>query len=142
MAFKNGYRLWDDEYEHEYWTPDEIAASNAKVARICEIIDAEHSGEISHDEAMIRHLILDPDLADIMLNDAINDGNMSEVRAVQRRIEEAKARTRENPPSSSYWQEVADNAQEAARTGYNLKEAIAQVSKALGILKAAVPAGA
>ena len=97
MAFKDGYRLWDDEFKRQHWTPDEIAASNAKVAHICKIVEAEHNGEISHDEAMIRHLMLDPDLADIMLDDAINDGDMSEVRAVQRRIEEAKARTRENP---------------------------------------------
>ena len=140
MAFKDGYRLWDDEFKRLHWTPDEIAASNAKVARICEIVEAEHNGEISHDEAMIRHLMLDPDLADIMLDDAINDGDMSEVRTVQRRIEEAKTRTRENPPSSSYWQQVTDNAQETARTGYNLKEAIAQVSKALDILRTAVTA--
>ena len=142
MAFKDGYRLWDDEFKRQHWTPDEIAASNAKVARICEIVEAEHNGEISHDEAMIQHLMLDPDLADIMLDDAINDGDMSEVRAVQRRIEEAKVRTRQNPPSSFYWQDVTDNAQETARTGYKLNEAIAQVSKALRILQAAVQAGA
>lgn len=76
-----------------------------------------------------------------MLDNAINDGNMSEVRAVQRRIEEAKTRTRENPPTSSYWQEGTYNAQETARTGYNLNEAIVQVSKALSILQAAVPTG-
>ena len=142
MKHENGITVWNNEFKRQHWTSDEITASHAKVARICEIIDAEHNGEISHDEAMIRHLMLDPDLADIMLDDAINDGNMSEVRAVQRRIEEAKARTRENPPSSSYWQDVTYNAQETARTGYKLKEAITQVSKALDILRTAVTASA
>ena len=23
MEFKNGFRVWDDEYEREHWTPDE-----------------------------------------------------------------------------------------------------------------------
>ena len=26
MAYKNGYRLWDDEYEQAHWTPEEVAA--------------------------------------------------------------------------------------------------------------------
>ena len=37
-----------------------------RVANIGEIIDAERNGEISHDEAMIRHLMLDPDLLENM----------------------------------------------------------------------------
>ena len=142
MALKNGYRLWDDEYEREHWMADELEESNARVARISEIIDAEHKGEISHDEAMIRHLMLDPELADIMLEDAINDGDIREIRKVQERIQEARERTRNNPPSLKYWQEVADNAQETARTGYGIKEAIAQLKKALVVLNAAVLARA
>lgn len=136
MAFKNGYRLWDDEFKQEYWTSEEIAESEARVACISEIIDAEHKGEISHDEAMIRHLMLDPELADIMLEDAINDGDIREIRKVHERIQEARERTRNNPPSLTYWQEVADNAQETARTGYEIKGAIAQLKKALVILNA------
>ncbi|MBQ7216500.1 MAG: hypothetical protein IJS39_11020 [Synergistaceae bacterium] len=138
MAFKSGYRLWDDEYEREHWTADELEESNARVARIGAVIDAEHKGEISHDEAMIRHLMLDPDLADIMLEDAINDGDIHEIRKVQERIQKARERTRNNPPSLTYWQEVADNAQETARTGYEIKEVIAQLKKALVVLNASV----
>ena len=73
MAFKDGYRLWDDEFERQYWTPEQITESKDMATRICAIADAEHKGEISHDEAMIRHLMLDPEMADIMLEDAIND---------------------------------------------------------------------
>ena len=140
MKYENGITVWDNEFKRQHWTPDEITASHEKVARICEIIEAEHNGEISHDEAMIRHLMLDPDLADIMLDDAINDANMSKVRKVQQFIEEAKTRRRKNPPSSLYWQDITDNAEETARTGYKLNEAIAQVSKALDILRTAVTA--
>ena len=70
MTFKNGYRVWDN---------DETQAGNTLAEKICEIIDAKHNGVISHDEAMIRYLVLEPDLAQIMLDDAINDGNMNEV---------------------------------------------------------------
>lgn len=140
MAFKNGYRLWDDDFEREHWTSKEIAESNARVAQIGKIIDAEHNGEISHDEAMIQHLMLDPDLAEIMLDDAINDGNIREIRKVVHRINEAKARTSNTPPSSDYWRDVADKAAETAKTGLNLNEAIIQLNKALTILQTAVPA--
>ena len=73
MGFLNGYRLWDEEFEQAHWTPKEIAESKKRVAKICDIINAEHNGEISHDEAMIRHLMLDPDLIEVMLDDAYSD---------------------------------------------------------------------
>lgn len=140
MAFKNGYRLWDKEFEQQYWTPEEIEMSNEKVARIDEIVKAEHNGEISHEEAMIRHLMLDPDLADIMLEDAINDGDIRKIRKVHRRIEEAKTRTLNTLPNSAYWESVVDNAEQTAKEGKNLETIIALMTRALGILKAAVPA--
>ena len=49
MAFKNSFRLWDDDFEQAFWTPEEIAESKAKAARIGEIIDAEQQGFITHD---------------------------------------------------------------------------------------------
>ena len=73
-----------------------------------------------------------------MLEDAINDGDIHEIRKVQERIQKARERTRNNPPSLTYWQEVADNAQETARTGYEIKEVIAQLKKALVVLNASV----
>jgi hypothetical protein len=95
MTFKNGYRLWDQEFEKKYWTPDEIADNNAKVARICSIIDDEQNGLITHDEALIRHLMLDTDLAQVLLDDAYEDGSPEEIKRVQSIIGLAKARTLE-----------------------------------------------
>ena len=129
MTFKNDYRLWDDEYERTHWTPEELDASNTKVARIGEIIDAEQNGEISHDEAMIRHLMLDPDLFEVMLDDAYGDS--VQVQRVQAWYNEAKAR--------NYWKSLIDNAKQTAQTGRNLENVIELMNKALGILKAAVP---
>ena len=91
MTFKNGYRLWDEEYERAHWTPAELAAGNARVASIGEIIEAERQGYITHDEAMIRHLILDPDLLYNMLEDA--DGDSEKTRLVYEWYEEARVRS-------------------------------------------------
>ena len=87
------YTTWNDKFEQEHWTAKEIAESKAKVAIIGAIINAERNGEISHNEAMIRHLMLDPDLAENMLDDAY--GNAEETRNVKRRITEARRRTQE-----------------------------------------------
>ena len=95
MAFKNSFRLWDDELKLKFWTPEEIAESKAKAARIGEIIDAEQQGFITHDEAMIRHLIEDPDLAEIMLDDAEADEDFNKINQVKYWINEAKARSLE-----------------------------------------------
>ena len=134
MAFKNGYRLWDNEYIQAHWTPEEIAESNARVARLGEIIDAEHNGEISHDEAMIRHLILDPDLLEVMLDDAY--GDPEQVKRVRAWGKEAKNRTQE----ARYWDSLAQNAEITVQRGYNIENALASINKALGILKAATTA--
>ena len=138
MAFKNGFRLWDDEFEREHWTPEEIAESNAKVTKIGDIIRAEQQGYISHEEAMIRHLTLDPDLAEIMLNDATETGDVNEIRKVQLRIDEAKARAKEN----NYWNSVLEHAERTAKSGYNLDSVINTLGRAIGILQSAVQAGA
>ena len=126
------YTIWNDEYEQAHWTPQEIAECKAKVAQIGTIIDAERSGEISHDEAMIRHLMLDFDLAKNMLDDAY--GNKEATRKVKYYITEAKRRTRQ----IKYWNSLVNNAEQTAQSGYNLDNVIALVNKALGILKAAV----
>ena len=81
---------WDDKFEQEHWTPQEIEEAKAQVARIGAIFNAERNGEISHDEAMIRHLMLDPDLAENMLDDAY--GNAKETRNIKSLINEAKQR--------------------------------------------------
>mgnify|MGYP007070192880 CR=1 FL=1 len=135
MAYENGYRLWDEEYEQAHWTPEELAASNARVARIGEIINAEHNGEISHDEAMIRHLMLDPDLLEVMLDDAY--GDTEQVKRVRTWGREAKVRTQ----NLGYWKDIVDNAEKTVEAGQNSDVIIRLVSEALSILKATTPAG-
>ena len=134
MAFKNGYRLWDNEYIQAHWTPEEIAESNARVAHIGEIIDAERNGEISHDEAMIRHLMLDPDLLENMLDDTC--GDPEQIKRVRAWSKEAKIRTREN----RYWDSLPEHAQKTAKNGYNIEAVLHALNEAIGIIKAAVPA--
>ena len=136
MAYENGYRLWDDEYEQAHWTPEELATSNARVARTNKIIDAEHNGEISHDEAMIRHLMLDPDLLEVMLDDAC--GDTEQVKRIHSWYNEAKARARE----ARYWDSLLGHAQITAQSGYNREAVIHTLNEALEILKDAVPEGA
>ena len=38
MTVKNGFRVWDDEYEREHFTPEEIAASKLRVAAAGKLI--------------------------------------------------------------------------------------------------------
>ena len=92
------------------------------------------TGCISHDEAMIAHFIEDPELAQVMLQDAINEGDISEIRLIQKRINEAKSR--------SYWNALIQNAENTAKNGKNIQDVIQTVKKALNILSAAVPASA
>ena len=47
---------------------------------------------IDHEEAMIRSYMRDPMFAEYMLNDAIQEGDLNEVRRVWRRMCEAKMR--------------------------------------------------
>ena len=92
------------------------------------------TGCISHDEAMIAHFIEDPELAQVMLQDAINEGDISEIRLIQKRINEAKSR--------SYWNALIQNAENTAKNGKNIQDVIQTVKEALNILSAAVPASA
>ena len=92
---------------------------------------------ISHEEAVIQHFMEDPELAEIMLQDAIADGDINEVQKIQYRINEAKSRT----ASMGYWGSLVDNAEQTASDGKNLDIVIALMNRALDILKAAVPAG-
>ena len=98
MAFKNGFRLWDKEFEQEHWTPEEIAASDEFVAKAGEIIQAEQAGYITHEEAMIRHFMLDPDIAENELDDAIAEGDVEKIRTVWHQILVAKERLNETVP--------------------------------------------
>lgn len=42
------------------------------------------TGTVSHEEAVVRHFMEDPELGEIMLQDAIADGDIDEIRRVQR----------------------------------------------------------
>ena len=56
---------------------------------------------ISHEEATIRSFMRDPEFAEDLLTDAINDGDIEEVRVVWRRIKEARARIRQTIPEAA-----------------------------------------
>ena len=89
---------------------------------------------IDHEEATILSYMRDPDFAQLMLQDAINEGDIDEIRKIQRRINEAKSRT--------YWTALIANAEHTAKNSKNIEAVIGVVNKALSILNAAVPASA
>ena len=93
---------------------------------------------IPHDEAVIQHFIEDPEFADLYLNTVLADGDDYEIQRVQSWYDEAKARTQK----LGYWLTVVDNAEKTAKDGKNLEAVISLMTRALGILKAAVPASA
>ena len=88
---------------------------------------------ITHEEATIRSYMREPEFADFMLEEAIAEGDTIEIEKIQRRIKEAKRRTKQ----ITYWTSIIDNAEQTAQSGYYLDSAIALMSKALSILKAA-----
>ena len=47
MAKMNGFTVWDEKLERELYTPEEIAASNLRVALIGELIKARQEKGIS-----------------------------------------------------------------------------------------------
>jgi len=50
------------------------------------------TGYIPHEEVVIEDFMEDPELAEIMLDEAINDEDWEEVKIVWRRMKEAKSR--------------------------------------------------
>ena len=96
------------------------------------------TGSIPHDEAIVQHFIEDPEFADLYLDTVTADGDALEIAQVQAWYDEAKARTQK----LGYWGSIVDNAEKTALEGKNLEVIIALMTRALGILKAAVPAGA
>ena len=75
--------------------------------------------------------MLEPDLAENMLDDAY--GNPEKYAMLNAVSKEAKRRTKQ----ITYWTSIIDNAEQTAQSGYYLDSAIALMSKALSILKAA-----
>ena len=93
---------------------------------------------ITHEEAVIQHFIEDPEFANLYLQAVLTDGDAEEISEVQNWYDEAKSRA----ASTGYWGSLIDNAERTARSGQDLSTLIALLTRALGILKAAVPAGA
>ena len=89
---------------------------------------------VSHDEAMIRSFVKDPEYADFYLNAVIADGDNDEIRDTQAWYDEAKSR--------SYWAALIQNAEHTAKNGKNIQDVIQTVKEALDILNSAVPASA
>ena len=93
---------------------------------------------VKHNEAVIQHFAEDPEYADLYLRTVIEDGDEAEIQEVRSWYNESKTRA----ASMSYWSSLIDNAEQTARDGQNLDAVIELVTRALGILKAAVPANA
>ena len=47
MAKINGFRVWDEEFDREYFTPEEIAESNLQAALITAMVKARQEQGIS-----------------------------------------------------------------------------------------------
>lgn len=90
MKNSNNFTVWDDDFRRKYWTAEEIAESQEETARIGEIIEAEQNGDISHKEALIKHLMLDPDLAENLLEDAYETGGVEGLQKAKTLIKEAR----------------------------------------------------
>ena len=86
---------------------------------------------VDHEEATIRSYMRDPKFADYMLQEAIAEGDTAEEQKIRRRINEAKSR--------KYWSEIVLNAEQTAKSGSNLEATVVVVSRALAILKSALP---
>ena len=71
---------------------------------------------IDHEKATIRSYMRDPEFAEYMLQEAIADRDSEAITRIQRRINEAKARTQE----AHYWDSLLGHAQKAAQNGYNV----------------------
>jgi len=47
MATKNGFLLWDDEFERELFTPEEIEQNNQQARFMIELINAREENKLS-----------------------------------------------------------------------------------------------
>lgn len=47
MVYKNGFRVWDEEFERELYTPEEIQENNIQAQLMCELIKARQEKNVS-----------------------------------------------------------------------------------------------
>ena len=96
------------------------------------------TGYITHDEAMVRDFMEDPEYAEELLAMVTSDGDEYEIGRVKGWQKEAKSRVK----AERYWDDIIENAEKTAKSGWQVDRAISLLDKARAILKAAVPAGA
>ena len=96
------------------------------------------SDTVTHREAVIQHFMEDVEFAELYLPEVRADCSPEEISKVQGWYDEAKARS----SRLDYWSSLVENAEQTARDGKNLETVIGLVSRALAILKTAVPASA
>lgn len=65
MATKNGFRVWDEEFDKEFFTAEEIEASNIRVAIIGELVAARQQQGISQRDLEALSGIKQPAIARI-----------------------------------------------------------------------------
>lgn len=92
MGYKNGFLLFDDEFIERHWTPEEIAEAKAKAAIDIQDIKDEQLGLITHEERIIRCYVRDPYVAENDLEDAIEDGDIEEIRMIWSLRKQAQGR--------------------------------------------------
>ena len=91
------------------------------------------TGYITHEEAMIRSFMEEPEFADYLMSEILADGDANEIKRFQDWYNEAQRRRQE----VSYWSSVVDHAERTAANGKNLDLIIGLVNTALEILKSA-----
>ena len=96
------------------------------------------TGCVRHEDAIIQHFVEDAEFADLYLQTVLADGDADEIREVQGWYDAAKTRA----ANLGYWGSLVDNAERTAKSGQNLDVVINLMTRAMDILKAAVPVSA
>lgn len=67
---KGGFSVWDEEFDKEHFTPEEIAESNMRVALITELIKARQEQGISQRQIEALSGVKQPQIARMERGDA------------------------------------------------------------------------
>ncbi len=70
MNYKNGFPVWDDDFDREHFTPEEIAESDMRVALITAIVQARQEQGISQRQLEDMSGIKQPQIARMERGDA------------------------------------------------------------------------
>ena len=92
------------------------------------------TGFTTHDEAMIKTFMEEPNYAQLYLDEVLKDGDCNEIQRVQEWYNEAKKRTQ----AQSYWNNLTNNAQIAIQNGLDLKIILNYLNEATKLVKAAM----